>query len=362
MDPMRGAIGVLVLAAAVAAAPASASETLDWSGFALLRGAAYDDDGSGAEGPVEEDAFAAQLQIGVDWQPAPQFGAHIHLLARNDDDDAHRGRAGIVQAYLDQTFERGAHRVKLFEGAFFLPTSRENVDALWESPYTITPSALNSWVGEEFRPIGVDAAYTLRRTWTGGVTIFTGNDTLGALPAVRGWALRDYWSVLGEHLPVGDDFTSISAENDDRLGWSARGRWNSDRSMVQLTHIDNNSDARDHGTLLNWATTFTVAAADTTIGEWTIAAEHGWGITKVFSGGELFPTDLRASYVLVSRRFGNGRASLRAERFGVDSNSQDALTAAFFWSPRGRLRAGVEAIVSGAQRRVAAELRYSFNR
>src|SRR6185436_6563913 len=106
--------------------------------------------------------------------------------ARNEEDGSKRGRVGIVQAFLEQSLGSGGNRVHLMEGAFFLPTSRENIDSLWETPYTITSSALNSWLGEELRPIGVDASYTHRFTslgsLTGGGTVFRGNDTFGALP------------------------------------------------------------------------------------------------------------------------------------------------------------------------------------
>lgn len=345
-----------VVIAIVATLSLHAADALQWSGFALLRG------GSATDGvPLDDDQLGAQVQLGIDWRPSMAFGGHVHLLARSDGDGSRRGRAGVVEAWLEQSFVRGEHRLRLMEGAFFLPTSRENVDALWETPYTITPSALNSWLGEEVRPAGVDAAYTFRRRWTGGVTVYRGNDTLGALPAVRGWALRDRWALLGEHLPVDADyFTSVSAETDLSLGWAARGRWNSDRATAQVTYLDNRSDALEHGEMLNWATHFWIAGADTTWGAWTFAGESGWGETDVIADGLTFTTGLSTTYVLVSRRLANGRASLRAEEFRVDSSRRHALTAAYFFSPRGKLRTGIEAIVAGADRRVAVEVRYYF--
>ena len=351
----------------IATATVARADVFDISGFALLRAAAHDDavhpeDVFTGDVPLDDDAISAQVQIGIDWRPSPRYGGHVHLLARNEGDHSKRGRAGIVQAYLDQNFARGEHRLRLTEGAFFLPASRENVDALWESPYTITSSALNSWFGEEFRPIGIDAAYTFRRRWTGGVTLFTGNDTLGSLPAVRGWSLRDHWALLGEHLEVDDEyFTSVSAENDDRLGWSARGRWNNDRASLQLTHLDNRSDALEHRDLFDWYTRFDILGGDTTVGDWVIAAEYGWGVTDIIIEGEgRFRTELSASYLLVSRRLAYGRVSLRGDVFTRDDATDHALTAAYFWSPRGKLRAGIEAIVAGEEKRLSFELRYNF--
>jgi hypothetical protein len=318
------------------------------SGFAVLRGSS------------EEEPVTAQVQLGIDWRPSMIFGGHAHLLARSDQDGSRRGRVGVVEAWLDQNVARGEHRLRVMEGAFFLPGSRENVDALWESPYTISSSALNSWLGEEFRPVGVDAAYTFRRRWSIGATAYSGNDTFGALPAVRGWRLHDRWTLLGEHVPVDErDYTSVSAETDNRVGWAARGRWHSDRASLQLMRIDNRSDALQHGELLNWLTRFDIASADLTLGDWTLIAESGWGFTDVVVPEGRFRTQLSTTYVLVSRRLANGRASLRAETFDNDLGSEHALTAAYFWTP-GKVRVGGEAVVIGSEKRVVVEVRYYF--
>ncbi len=347
------------LALVALATPLHAADGLQLSGFALLRGASHT-----AGPPLGDSGGNAQLQLGIDWRPSMTLGTHVHLLARDDAEGSKHGKVGIVEAYVEAKLHPGRDRVRILAGAFFLPTSRENVDALWATPYTITPSALNSWLGEELRPIGVDVAYTLRNSWTGGATVFRGNDTFGALPAARGWEMRDHWAVLGEHLPVdGTYFTSVSAETDNRVGWSARGRWNNDHASVQATRIDNRSDALEYGELFNWATRFDIVSADLTMGDWTVAAESGWGPTTIDVFGTRYTSDIRASYLLVSRRFGNARATLRGDAFSVeDLPHRHALTAALFWYPRGNVRAGVEAIAGAGHKRAMAELRYSFAR
>jgi hypothetical protein len=338
------------------AMPVCASDALQLSGFALLRGSSHT---SGP--PLGDDGGAAQLQLGIDWRPSMTFGTHVHLLARDDAEGSKHGRVGIVEAYVEAKLHPGRDRLRILAGAFFLPTSRENVDALWATPYTITPSALNSWLGEEFRPIGVDVAYTLRNSLTAGATIFRGNDTFGALPAARGWEMRDHWALLGEHLPVdGTYFTSVSAENDGRVGWSARARWNNQYANVQGARIDNRGDALEYGDLFNWAMRFDIASADLTMNDWTVAAESGWGTTIIDVFGVRYPSDIRASYLLVSRRFGNLRATLRGDAFQADVIHRHAVTAALFWYPRGNVRAGIEAISATGQKRASVELRYSF--
>jgi len=46
-------------------------------------------------------------------------------------------------------------------GAFFPTISLENDDLGWASPYTLTPSAINSWIGDELRTIGGEGKLTV---------------------------------------------------------------------------------------------------------------------------------------------------------------------------------------------------------
>ena len=335
---------------------ASAADSLQWGGFALLRAS-----NTPQRLPFDDHAVSAQVQLGIDWDPSIHYGGHVHFMARNDDDGGRHARFGVVEAYLEQKYFPGEDKIRIMEGAFFLPTSRENVDALWESPYTITPSALNSWMGEEFRPIGIDAAYTWRHAITIGGTAFTGNDTFGALPAGRGWMLRDHWAVLGEHLPAGfGNYSSVSAETDHRLGWSGRARWSNDYALVQLTHIDNRGDALQHGELYNWETRFDIASASLTWNDWNVAAEDGWGPTTINVFGTNYTDDLVAKYLLVSRRLGRHRISIRGDGFQAGESHRHAMTVAWFWSPPGPFRTGVEVMTSGGDHKVSAEVRYTF--
>jgi hypothetical protein len=329
---------------------------LQWSGFALLRGAAAED-----TGPLRHDDLSAQLQLSLDWWASPAFGAHVHLLGRSDT-DGRRAAAGVPEAYLELNLHPGEDRLRLRGGAFFLPTSRENVDALWENPYAISSSALNSWFGEELRPVGVDASYFRKRLFA-GATLFRGNDTLGALPPVRGWTLDDHWTLLGEWVPVDDmDFTSVSAETDGRLGWSARGGWNGDRLLVQLTHFDNRSDGREYGELFNWGTRFSLVSAEYTRDDWTFAAENGWGPTfLIVDGAGKFTDDIQAGYALASRRWGRSRATLRFDSFSVNETRENAVTVAYFWTGIPRVRLGGEISATDGSQRVLLEVRYLFS-
>ena len=348
---------VIVLVVATFAFRAAADDALQWNGFALLRASTESDTAA-----LKQEPLSAQLQVGIDWSASPLWKAHVHLLGRSDADDrSRRGTAGVVEAYVEANLHPNEDRLRIRAGSFFLPTSRENVDALWESPYTITSSALNSWLGEELRPIGVDASYFRGRAF-GGATLFRGNDTFGALPVARGWSLRDHWTLLGEWIPVDPEyFTSVSAETDHRLGWSARGGWNGPHLLVQLTHIDNRSDGLDYGRLFNWGTRFDIASAEYTHGDWLVAGEAGWGPTFLVVEGERYTNDLYATYVLVSRALPRGRASIRVDAYTNDVTDDRAITLAYFWSPPGKLRVGAEVTATDDDTRAMLEFRYGFS-
>jgi hypothetical protein len=358
----RATIGFVLVTLTLALSPdLRGDDALQISGFGALRGATQ------AENPLEADSVSAQVQAGIDWSPSPIFLAHLHLLARTDDGQSRRGYAGTPEAYAEAHLPVGRSRVKLRAGAFFLPTSRENVDALWENAYAISSSALNSWFGEEFRPIGLDVAW-LHGGATIGATAFRGNDTLGALPLAPGWSLHDRWTILGQKVHTQKDlhtqedlYSSVSAESDHRLGWSARAGWSSQEFSVLFTHIDNRSKGEVVGDLDNWRTRFEVVGFDYKSGDWTVAGETGWGPTDVVFPGGSFRADLRASYILVSRRLRRGRATARFDEFTDDESHRYALTLAALWSPLPKLRVGIELSAGGGEHRGLSDLRYRFS-
>lgn len=335
---------------------ARGDDRLQWSGFATLRG------GTHADGPLRQDQAIARIQLGLDWTSTSIFSFHVHALARTDDGDSQRGTVGFPEAYVEANVHSRRARLRLRGGAMFLPTSLENVDALWENPYAISSSALNTWLGEELRPVGLDATF-FRSGLMVGATVFRGNDTLGALPPDRGWAMHDRWTLLGEKAPVDDEvYTSVSAETDGRLGWSARAGWIGERLTAQYTHFDNRSDGQRYGDLYNWNTRFDIVGVSYASGAWTFASEGGWGPTYLVARGRRFVSDIRACYLLVSRRLPRGRASVRIDSFNDGESDDTALTLAYAFVPHRKLGAGIEFGTTGGESRVMLQIRYGFAR
>src|SRR6185295_7315933 len=90
-------------------------------------------------------------------------------------------------------------------GLMWPPVSLEHEGADWHVADTITPSAINSWIGEEVRPVALEGTvsisagdHKLRTT----AAIFAANDTSGTLLTFRGWALHDRTTLAFNRWPL----------------------------------------------------------------------------------------------------------------------------------------------------------------
>src|ERR1700733_14412667 len=132
--------------------------------------------------------------------------------------------------------------------------SLENMDMGWASPYTITPSAINSWIGEELRTIGSEG--TLKYSGNSGAVsaigaVYCCNDPAGTLIGDRGWALDDRPTGLLERVRDPDTSLILSGESaparrgkfepiDGHVGWYAGLRWDvTDIGQLTGWHYDN---------------------------------------------------------------------------------------------------------------------------
>ena len=80
-------------------------------------------------------------------------------------DDA-SGGLDLTEAVIDwRPIPRSRNQHQLRFGAFYPSFSLENGDRGWQSPFTYSYSAINTWIGEEIRPFG--AEWSLRRRFEG---------------------------------------------------------------------------------------------------------------------------------------------------------------------------------------------------
>jgi hypothetical protein len=163
-------------------------------GFGKLR--------SGSDGDVQ-----VQPQIGnatLVWKPQVTWSLGATVVGSIQ--GGQRTEAGLSQAYL--TF-RPMRSIKLAfsarAGLMWPPVSLEHTGDDWRVKDSITPSAINSWIGEEVRPVALEGtlaaslgAHKLRAT----AALMAGNDTSGTLLTFRGWALHDRTTLAFHRQPL----------------------------------------------------------------------------------------------------------------------------------------------------------------
>ena len=302
-------------------------------------------------------------QLGVDWTPTRWLLVHADGVARNSRAAGQGRRAGVVQGYVDLFSERWRLRL----GSFWLPTSRENVDSLWNSRYTITYSAWNTWVGQEVRPTGADLQFSPNFYLTLGATAFRDNDTLGTLLSARGWTLGNRLSAYNEVVPAIPDTTRpIGPDLDSKNGYAERVRIQlPERAMLQVTHLDNRASI-GHGSVpdVPWLTRFNVVGATIgTTSPTTVSAEWAYGSTTIGFPGGTFKLNFDTIYVLASHKRGANRVSARIERFSTDFDHGHAVTLALFHDMSANLRTGAEYVHATGDTpgsTITIELRYGF--
>jgi hypothetical protein len=252
-------------------------------------------------------------------------------------------------------------RWSLKAGAFFAPFSLENTEIGWSSYWTITPSAINSWFGDELRTIGAEFTLEWRRG-EGTLTLlgsgFGANDPAGVLMADRGWAMDDRPTglfeqprepdatliLLGETPP---DNTPIFKELDDRVGWYAGASWDDSRQWrVEIFRYDNEANPGAHQEdYFAWHTRFWDAGFSDRIGEFTLLSQALTGSTIIAPfPGFISTTDYDAAYALLGWERDDWRIAGRADLFDTRtyntfgatpalSENGHALTASVSWLP-----------------------------
>src|SRR5438874_13135218 len=132
-------------------------------------------------------------KAGLVWKP--QFGWSLGAIVVGSLQGGERTEAGLSQAYLTFRPMRGSKlTVSARAGLMFPPVSLEHEGADWHVKDSITPSAINSWIGEEVRPVALEttiAANLGRHKLRLTAAAMAANDTAGTLLTFRGWALHD---------------------------------------------------------------------------------------------------------------------------------------------------------------------------
>lgn len=298
-------------------------------GFGKLR--------SGSDGD-----FRVRPQLGnasLVWQPQFSWSLSATVVAALQGGE--RTRVGLSQAFLTFRPMRGGNRVAVSgrAGLMWPPVSLEHEGADWHVRDSITPSAINSWIGEEVRPAALEGslaidlgAHRLRAT----AAAFAANDTSATLLTFRGWALHDTTTLAFGHQPlppldgpigqmqgpITHPLLDIHTGFAHRPGYYAKLAWQPPLPLrIELFRYDNRANPEDVTPTHEWG--------------WRTRFDQLAGVARLPSGIELKAqalagtTDMgfhrdgkrwvesrfRSAFLLATRSFGPFGLAVRGERF-----------------------------------------------
>ena len=340
---------------------ARTGDTLGWRelGPGRLRWGADEDGSARTLGQL------GQASLLLDARAGETLALHVQANLDLDREEAagRRTVASLVEAFGSWRWEPNPWlRVRTRGGLFFPPLSLEHTGPAWTPVSTLTPSAINAWVGEEIRATGAEARLAAlvrdHELWAVG-GVFGWNDPAGSLLVWRGWAVHDLQTKVGDRLPLpvlsslapGGLFENQAPwvepiqEIDDRAGYYAGGGWRAGTAFrLEALRWDNRgSPTSFDGRQYAWATAFTSAGARVAAGPLEVLAQGLDGRTRmgpVMGHTTAVDARFRAAYALASVVGGRHRLSARYDRFRVrdddifqveDDNTDDgeAWTAAY---------------------------------
>ena len=349
---LSGTLSAVLLAAPLIATPVAAD---DFYAVVDLRTVASNGELSFLNGGLGELRFDDRhdgLRLGSvslgyhhDWFEIVHFNANA--VAYGDHD---RSPIDLTEFYAEvRPYPWNSWRSRLKLGVFYAPISLENRLPGWRSAYSLSPSAINSWIGEELRTIG--AEYDLDwlgrqrgHDWELGLTAagYGWNDFSGALLSTSGWSITDRQTTLFGRIgepgvgPV-PGLREFHRDADQRLGYYAGGSAKYlDALELRVLHYDNRANANTFSYGLNdfaWRTKFNSAGLRwTPADQWTVIAQWLGGTTVEGDSGfntavltDYYAYEFHAAFVLVSWQRGSDRVSARYDSFEMHQTQSDDL-------------------------------------
>jgi hypothetical protein len=372
-------IAALLVAFCAKAEALDLTDDLSVTGYGDLRVIAPTDQQTWLKGGLGKFRYGSAQNIGgegvaqADWAMAPDWSAVSVLRAEPED----RNVVDALETYLRYApAGEGDISYSVKAGAFFPAISMENDDLGWASPYTLTPSAINSWIGDELRTIGSEG--TVRWKADLGTVSLLGavlccNDEAGIVMADRGWSMDDRPSGLFErirlptatealfHAPSSYARTGLFDEIDGRPGWYGGASWQADGvGKISVIRYDNEGNpaarsSRDSG----WDTRFWSVGARSGVGPLTLIAQALRGQTNIAGPGFVSATHFQSAFLLASYDVDDWRVSAREDVFATRrvaatnnlwNEDGDAFTAAVSWSGFDWLRLTGEVVTMNSRR------------
>lgn len=289
------------------------------------------------------------FNLDIDWEN--NFSLKVISNAYLTDE---RNNIGITEAFIKYQGLPNNHGVKFQwrAGIFYPKVSMENFATSWNSPYSLTYSHINSWIGEEVRHAGVEFSIDRlgkfnqsNNDFRASLALFQNNDTTGALLAWHGWNLSSRQTLWSEEIKLPNqsvretgavldeqaDWSKPFVEIDNRTGYHLTTEWRFKKRLKVLSgYYDNRAKPyiRINGQYA-WHTRFFHFGFN-----WKIQPDLTL-IGQTLNGDTLMQSPLRqdvvnnqfsSAFLLLSKRWQQHRLSGRVENFSVtdkDNTYQD---------------------------------------
>lgn len=280
---------------------------------------------------------AFNYQLSFDNPLAVQVIGHAFI-------DDINSEVGIEQAFLKYQAlpNNNGHRFSARAGIIYPRISLENNATGWTSPYTLSFSTLNSWIGEEIRYTGLEFNWdklgkfnSSKYNFGLSASVYKNNDTAGALLSWRGWTQSGRQTLWHERVtlpPVAARFggwlqnqadkTDPFIELDHRYGYDINARLsNSNNLKINAGYYDNNADTLvfKNGQYV-WHTKFFYSGINIKLSSKTrLLSQFLTGDTLMTSpkGRRVVDNDYRSAYVLLTHQQGKHQYTTRLEEFSV---------------------------------------------
>lgn len=257
----------------------------------------------------------------------------------DDENDA----LGITEAFIRYrgTPNMDGFRQQFRAGIIYPKISLENIATAWLSPYTVTFSTQNTWIGEEVRHTGLEWSMDWLGQSRGSkqdinvtATAFQYNDPTGALLAWHGWTMSSRQTLWKEQLPfpitpallpgnmlenqawVSDPFSELDSD----FGVHLKMDWRWDKKLrLRVGHYDNQAadDVIVNGQY-TWRTQFSHLGLEWRLDrQTTIISQFMTGDTRmrVMNDLDVVGLDFTNGFILVSHVNTPHRFSVRYEQF-----------------------------------------------
>ena len=305
-------------------------------GFGKLR--------SGSDGDLR---LSPQLgNVDVIWKP--QFTWSLSATVVGSVQGGELTKAGLKQAFFTFRPMRSSETaISGRAGLMWPPVSLEHEGADWQVKDSITPSAINSWIGEEVRPVAAEGTVSTavgenRLRFT--AAILTANDTAGTLLTFRGWALHDRTTLAFNRWPLpplDDEIADYQAPYTHPLlkihegfahrpGYYAKLSWQLAVPVrLELFRYDNRANPIDVNEDFEWGwrTRFNNLGLVANLGGGAeLKAQAIAGTTRMGfaeNGRRWVDGRFRSAFLLLAKPFGAFTATARIEGFGTRNRGSD---------------------------------------